>query len=231
MEPENIESAATDDARAAMQAGFNSSLGIEAEKEESVVVEEAPAAEPEKVEAVPETRVAGFTEAELKQRLDKIEQLEAKIIKTHDSVFGRVGDVQQAIKDLQAAQKTGRAVTAEQFAKLNSEVGSDVVNAIVEGLNAGHVMPAEASNQPSFDPVAFEQKIRADLKAERDAETRQRDERAFLKDHPDFREFKVSPEFKAYLASKTPEEQRVITSSVARSSFWRSVRTQSGSQS
>ena len=107
------------------ESGLNDTLGI--------VQETPPVITPQ--------LIAGMTEDELKEAIAKAKQfddLSARLTKTHDTAFGKIGQLEQTIRELKAVAPAERTpFQKEQFAKLREYFDDDdLVAAFVEDFNS-----------------------------------------------------------------------------------------------
>ncbi len=101
----------------AFEDGVNSSLRIEPEIKEEV-----------------KTLIAGMTEEELKEVLDKarrVDEINERLTKTGDKAFGKIGQLEYTLNQLKQARES-KPITKESFKHLEEYLGED--NEMTEAL-------------------------------------------------------------------------------------------------
>ena len=188
-------------AEKAFNDGLNRAQGIEPEPES----QEEPEPEP--------VRIAGMTEDELKAVLDKaaqFDQLNDRLKQTHDKAFGKIGQLEQMLKQIaDKPASTGKpmAVSKETFKRL-AEVFDDegVAEALAEDF-AGLQF-----EQPDFNSVS--EKLREELRAELKEEMAQEIQVIRLSaKHPDWEELYHSEDFAHWKGTLTAEAQGILNTS------------------
>lgn len=171
-------------------AGVNESLGIKEEEAE---------------QPKPQL-IAGMTEDELKAAVSKAAQydeLAERLKRTHDTAFGKIGQLEQVIKSLQAKPQVGK-VSKETFKKLAEYFDDEnIATALAEDF---------ASVQLDNEPVNLDE-INAQFSSHLD-ELRQDFEAKLLTiQHPDWVDVYKSEEFNSWKGTLKPEAQQTIDTS------------------
>lgn len=198
-----------DEAMASMMAGYGAVRGDEppTEQAEPELENELEPQEAELPQAEPEPTVASLAE-ELKAFKARIATSTGdanEIRKLH----GAVGDINRTLKALQTPAKAEEAPaddelaaalkSAEDAAEEYPEVVGPLVNALKASLKR---QPAQTQ------PKDFDQRVTTAVSRAREADALE----ALAEAHPDFETVRETPEYKTWLASKTPEfQERFLT--------------------
>lgn len=189
--------------------------------------QDTPAPEPEEpnLEAEPAApdAIAAVSQqlAALRGQVQELTVGGAEVRKLH----GEIGNINRTLKQLQAA-KPGDAPADEdelaaalKNAEKVAEEFPEIAGPLVKALKAFHAKAALAKPEPEADPEPQAQHAQTseaqpiDLEVERQKARQQAAIDAINELHPDRFKVKESPEFKSWIASKTPEyQQRFWTS-------------------
>jgi len=172
--------ASTDDAD--FQAGFDSANGIETPEPE-------PAPEP--------VRFAGYTEEELKKKLEKIEALEQR----ESKVFGSLGSLKQSIESLKNAPQAQPqlAMTPDKFKRLSSEF-PEIAALLADDLSEMSV---------SAPPVQLEEQIKTSV----DQTAKAFEQKLLTVQHRDWKQVVQSQEFVGWKETLPPEVKAELDAS------------------
>lgn len=170
------------------ESGMAQSLGEQSQEE--VVTTEKPGA-----------LIAGMTEDELKEAISKakrFDELEGRLTKTHDTAFGRIGQMEQALKELQSRPAGQRPqINKDTFKSLTEYFGDDALSEAfandLSGIEFG------GGNQSSGD---YKQDIKA-LKEEMET-------KLLTVVHKDWRTIAKSEEFGVWQNSLSPESRQTL---------------------
>jgi len=171
----------------ALQAGFNAVNGIE-----------PPAPEP-----APEVkRFAGYTEDELKKKLEKIEALEQR----ESKVFGSLGSLKQSLESMRSAQQAPKQTvkfTPDSLKRLSAEY-PEMAKLLAEDLGD---IPA-SSDSVQVEQIV-EQRVQTSLE-----KTKQAYEQRFLSiAHPDWKKVVAADDFIGWKESLPAEEKAELDAS------------------
>jgi len=163
------------------------------------------------IDVAPANLVAGVTDDELKAvlaRAKRVDELEERLTKTHDTAFGRMGNLEQQFRQLQQERSQHVAaptLTPDSFKALNEYFGdSDIGTALANDL--AQLQLGSSQNIPSG---IDEQRYNSDIsQIKNDFE-----EKLVSIVHPDWREIKGSQEFSNWYHSLDTRSQEVISSS------------------
>lgn len=133
---------------------------------------------------------AGLTESQIKAALaaaSEVPDLKKQITAVHDKAFGRMGEIQQALKDLRTNPATGapKTITAAALKRTVAEY-PEIAELLAEDLSSIVLQAPAAEAAPPLDLSAFEKAIERKLltTAHRDWEK--------LRDSDDFRLWKTT---------------------------------------
>lgn len=170
----------------ALQAGFDAANGIEAP-------------EPEPAEEV--RLFAGYTEDELKKKLEKIEALEQR----ESKVFGSLGSLKQSLESLRSAQQEPRQtvkLSLDSLKRLNAEY-PEMAKLLAEDL--GEI----TASDPAQVEQIVDQRVQTSLE-----KAKQAYEQRFLTiQHPDWKKVVVAEDFIGWKESLPDEEKAAIDTS------------------
>jgi hypothetical protein len=162
-----------------------------------------------------------LSDEELQAVLDKaklVDDLNERLRKTHDSAFGRIGSIENTIKELRESKPTQAPIDASLFKNLREYLGEDaeLVEALAQDLSA---MQLGIPLTPNFDlDLRFEQEkaaIQEQQQAFQDNQTALRQEfemKLLTMQHPDWREINTSPEFAEWQGTLKPEDRQRLAS-------------------
>lgn len=155
--------------------------------------------------------VAGFTDDELREAIakaKKYDDLEARLTKTHDTAFGKMGNLEQelrSLKQMQFAPVQPPQLSENSFESLNGLLGdTDFGKALAADLSKIQLGSAPVVNQ-GLTPDAY--------KAELDGLRQQFEEKLVSIAHPDWREIPLTPEYKAWYESLDDNSKIAIDTS------------------
>jgi hypothetical protein len=195
----------------AAMAGYNKTRGDEPPVEtpvEAVEPEDTPVVEEEEVEPPAPEQLLATELAELKGKVAELQQSKGDpdaVRKLH----GEIGNINRTLKQLQSAKDKDAPADDEVAAALSAaekaaEEFPELAGPIVKALKVLEKTRATASPQ---EPVDIDERVTSTV-ASTVAKLRQQDAiEALAEEHPDFRTVRDTPEFKAWLAKKTPEFQ------------------------
>lgn len=155
--------------------------------------------------------IAGMTDDELKVVLGKakrFDELDERLTKTHDTAFGRMGNLEQQFRELQQtrlAAVTPSQLSVDSFKSLNdyfgdTEIGTALANDLAQlQLGSSQVTHAGIDEQRYSNDIA---QMRNDF-----------EEKLVSVVHPDWREIKTSQDFGDWYGSLDQRSQAVIASS------------------
>ncbi|CAK0756189.1 conserved hypothetical protein [Gammaproteobacteria bacterium] len=149
----------------------------------------------------PGALIAGMTEDELKEAISKakrFDELDGRLTKTHDTAFGRIGQMEQALKELQSRPAGQRQqFSKELFTSITEYIGDDGLSeAFANDLsNALFVTGSQSSDD-------YKEGIRA-LKEEMET-------KLLTMVHRDWRAIAKSEEFAIWQNSISPEARQVL---------------------
>jgi hypothetical protein len=156
---EVTETPTTDDA--AYAASF--AEGFTGQPTESPVAEDPKPEQVDKAEVTPEPKYVQLTE----EKYNQIEKVLGMVTKL-DQGFGTLGQIQQTLKQMQAAEKAGfdmDAITEEDFAELKAEF-PELASMLTKGMNRGaKKFKVPASQAPSVDDTDLADRVSLKLAA------------------------------------------------------------------
>lgn len=185
--------------QAAFESGFQTASGkdvpnpvqVEPKEEEPEVEpvepeqEESPAEEP----TTEEEEVAGIPVSQLKSMLAKtaeFDNLKAELVTTRDRMFGKIGELQRTLNEVQQRpSQAGVKLAAAQLKRLSAEY-PDLAEALAQDLS--EVSAPEAQAQPQIDLDSYGQQITSQVQ-------QQFETRLVEMIHPDWRETVKEPDF------------------------------------
>ncbi len=149
---------------------------------------------PPEPEPKPESTFAGYTEAEIKAAMERIQKLDT-LEQSQSKAFGMLGALKQSIEGIRSQPGTPAKLTRESLKRLNVEY-PDLADALAEDLGSFGGGQAAA-----IDPTQINDIVSNGIRTARNADASE-----FLKDeHGDWVATVKSPEFNAYL--NTLDEQ------------------------
>jgi hypothetical protein len=161
------------------------------EAEAATAADEAKAA----AEAASKPVLAGLTEAQLKDRLDKADKYDS-LKASIDKVNGKFGSIEAKLKEMAEAKSAGVQMTQEDIADLETEYGPELAAALLKTLNkfGAKIGNAVKDDKSVAKPDEVQTKIDAAIKAAKDevkaeiAADKQATELKFLsREHKDWR--------------------------------------------
>ena len=184
------------DQEAEFEAGFNRARGDEPDVVEPVAEETA---------AAPEEETVTLNQTEIKSLLSRLDDLD-KLKRGQDTAFGKLGSLQETITRLQSANASGGPVelTDEDVADLSEFPELQATMRSVLQKTLSRVRPGPA--QSAFDPTPLVQEIHQ-LRAQREADTRQLAALSLTTQHKDWREVVNGDSFRVWLGTQ-PEDYR-----------------------
>jgi len=175
---------------------------------------EAPTGEVTEPEPPEPKLIAGMTEDELRERLDKLSELESSTSEQLRKAFNQTGNLKQQLEGISAklteiASKPQtaetRKITRDSLKKL-TELGFDeLADALAEDLSNVYAAPPEPTEKPA-DPAPE----KVDIDSVISQTVKARDVAVLEEVHPDRAQIVASPEFAKWFNSQTPERQRAI---------------------
>lgn len=225
--PETTEQLTAAEADAAFSGGFEEveQSGEEKQTEETPPADQAETAEttedstPETV-STPEPEFVQLTKAELaelKAGVSKVQALEAQLTKQGRDTSGRMGGLEQTLKEIKAAIQTGSApdISEEDFEELKSEY-PDLAKLVVAGMGRAVKKAKGAQAPPAFDAAHISELVNHAVDTRVPVHLTQREEenqrKAFDKVVPDWRDIVKSPGWAAWLGAQPQDYQAQITS-------------------
>lgn len=168
--------------------------------------------------ATPEPEFVQLTKAELadiKARLDKVPALEAALTKQGRDTSGRMGGIEQTLKEIKTAVQTGTApdISEEDFEELKAEY-PDLAKLVAAGMGRAAKKTKGASAPPVIDAAQISeivhQAVRPAVQAEVVAHHEDRARQAFTKIMPDWRDIVQSPGWSEWLATQPDDYQQEV---------------------
>jgi hypothetical protein len=158
--------------------------------------------------------LAGFTEGQIKEmfgRLNKVDQLEQFSSMTRDQVFGKIGELNRTIQQLQSQHQGIQGLNAKQLKRL-SEYDPDLANSLAEDLK-GLIGPAQSG--PSKEEIGrFVTGYVNDVVSRTVDQVSKDYEVKLLKtQHPDIGKIYRSPDFNAWMAAQDADTRRNLETS------------------
>ena len=206
-------------AEESFESGLSQSLGKEVE-----IKQEAPAAIAKQEDI--KTLFAGFTEDEVKSAFSKAQQydeLNNRLMKTHDTAFGKIGQLEQTIRELKAAKEhvpVATPLTKDSFKALAEYLDDDdMATALALDLSSLQ-LGGSATEVPHIDYEAinagFEQKFSAmseSFSLQANATKNDFETKLLTIQHPDWQDVNASEEFSAWKGTLKPEAREILASS------------------
>ena len=176
---------------------------------------EIPVEKTQEVEAESvKTLIAGMTEDELKAVLEKAKQVDVindRLKQTHDSAFGRIGILEQTIKELKASRTAAPKITKETFKALSAYLEDDeMADALAKDF--GDVQFGSTEQSAPFDMEIVNQAINEAMDKRLYDAQRQNEIKLLTVAHPDWRSINNSDEFEAWKKSLPAEQQTLLNS-------------------
>lgn len=196
---------------AAFEAGFAEAHGDEPPASEQAADEGEPSGgEPAQDEQEEEeVMFAGLKESEIKSLFAKA----AKYDELEGRVFGKFGEVQRTIQQMQQQGSGGQRmkITVDKLKRL-SEFDPEFAEAIAEDLSdiltGGTNAPGETQIDPAQVEQAFEQRV-----SQATSELAQQFEAKLLTmKHPDWQQTAASEDFQVWKSTLDPQDQQTLTS-------------------
>lgn len=178
--------------------------------EESNTPPEATGQETEAEAEKEEPRFAGLKESEIKTLLAKaaeVDNLKDQIQKLHDRTAGKIGNLSQALKDLQSKPTARAAKIAKDQLKSLSKDFPELAERLAEDLS--NIEFGGAAGAALVDPVEIEKRVEAKLaEIEFRADVKRLDTA-----HPDRKEIIASDAYRTWFALQPAEAQEMIRTS------------------
>lgn len=147
-----------------------------------------------------EDPLAGLNPAQVRELLAKASQFDSfkeEFTKTRDTLFGKLGEVNRTISNLQG--QSGGKLTPEAFKSISERLGPEVAEAMAKDL-AGVV--------PSGQPIDLDEKIKPHLEKVRAEMQLEFERRSLLRQHKDFYEQANTPEFQLWLNQQDEDTRK-----------------------
>lgn len=201
-------------------AGLHQTLGIDEPKVDAT----PPSANTENAK----TLIAGMSEDELKAVLEKARQvdvLQERLTKTHDTAFGKIGHLEQQIRQLAAqtqehsAQRPNQQLTKDSFSKLAAYMeDEDFAAALAEDLSALQLGGSAPAPQIDWDAInqSIDQRIlhiSSQFDTATDANNKEFEKKLLTIQHPDWKDIIAGDEYGAWKATLSPEAQETLDNS------------------
>lgn len=173
------------------ESGVNQSLGIEhdAQRESDV-----------------KALFAGMTEEELKDIVSKarqVDELSERLKKTHDGAFGRIGMLEQNLKELSQsrAQQQSVPVSKDSFKALAEYLGDEeMVEALAKDLES-----LQIGGNSGFDSASLLDSINEQVNSKVDEISKSFETKLLTLQHPDWAVIKDTDEFAEWQATLTAD--------------------------
>ena len=193
------------DQEAEFEAGFNETIG-EQDDDPSPQSNEAPPAETQQED---EPVIAGLKESELKALLAKA----AKYDELEGRVFGKFGEVQRTIMQMQQQGAAGQPITltADKLKRLH-EFDPEFAQAIAEDLSEILRSPV-GSGQPAIDPQQYQQAVDERVSQATSQLTQQFEAKLLTMKHPDWQQMAASPDFQMWKSTLDEQTQAELSNS------------------
>jgi hypothetical protein len=205
-------------AEESFESGLNQSLGIE-----PVVKDEAPAPEPVVKQEEVKALFAGFTEDEVKIAFGKAQQfddLNNRLTKTHDTAFGKIGQLEQTIKELKTAKENAPVatpLTKESFKALAEYLDDDdMATALALDLSSLQLGGSQAEAvQVDYDAInaGLEERFLAmseSFSLQATATKKEFETKLLTIQHPDWEKVNASEEFSTWKATLKQEARDTL---------------------
>ena len=200
------------------ESGLNQSLGVEPA---SAVVEPIKPSVTEEAK----TLFAGYTEDQVKEVFGKAQQfdeLNSRLTKTHDTAFGKIGQLEQTIKELKAARENlpeAKPLTKDSFKSLAEYLDDeDMAIALAKDLSELHLGGQQAEVIPvDYDAInaAFEEKfltMSQSFTAKADETKKDFEIKLLTVQHPNWKDISVSDDFSNWKATLKQEARDTLNS-------------------
>lgn len=197
---------------ASVQAGYNKARGIEPPAEESPATTQDDPAETDQVQAgASAEELPAAPEPTVTSLADELKALKARVAATNSDpdavrrMHGEIGNINRTLKALQSPAKAEAAPADDELAaalksaEAAAEEYPEVVGPLVKALKAS------IARQPAVQaqPEDIDERVTTAVSRIRETDARE----ALMEEHPDFMTVRETPEYKTWLASKTPEFQ------------------------
>lgn len=221
---ESTESLSAAEADAAFSGGFEAveHAGEETQTDDNPPAEPAEAPEPQTPEpaATPEPEFVQLTKAELaelKAGVSKVQALEAQLTKQGRDTSGRMGGIEQTIREIKSAVQTGTApdISEEDFEELKAEY-PDLAKLVAAGMGRAAKKTKGALAPPAFDAAQISEIVNHAVDTRVPVVLTQREEdgkrKAFDRVVPDWRDIVKSPGWASWLGAQPQDYQEQVKS-------------------
>jgi hypothetical protein len=230
VQEEQVAPAEVPSAEADAQADAEFGAGFKGAHVEETRVESRPKTEPAKpdkpkVEAKAEAKVEpkveakaepavfyGLTETQVKTALAqaaRVGDLEKQLTATHDKVFGTIGEIRQALKDLKSAPAgTPVKVLKDAFKKLTENGYGDLAESLAEDFSNLPLGP-----QSTFDQAAYDKSVDERVNSRLLDANKEFEKKLLTIQHKDWRGIYASDYFKIWRGTLPAEAQGVLDNS------------------
>lgn len=197
----------------AMEAAFAEARGDEPPAEEPKAAGEPAPAESEQQpdaqvdeqqpaeEAQPPVLIAGLTEDQLKAALLKVGQVD-ELNGQLRKAFGRMGELQGHIQQLQKSGSGGVKLSADKLKRLSSEF-PEMAQMIAEDLSEA----LGSGGGPAFDPSQVDQLVSERLTAAEEKIQKEMEKRWLTRQHKDWQQVVASDDFNLWVQNVLTEEE------------------------
>lgn len=223
--PESTELLTAAEADAAFSGGFQDveHAGEDAQTDENPPAQRAEASEtteessPE-TPATPEPEFVQLTKtelAELKAGVSKVQALEAALTKHGRDTSGRIGGLEQTLKEIKSAAQSGTApdISEEDFEELKAEY-PDLAKLVVAGMGRAAKKTKGASSAPVIDAAQISEIVNQVVDTRVPLHLTQREEdgkrKEFDKIVPGWRDIVKSPGWASWLGTQSPDYQEQV---------------------
>jgi hypothetical protein len=201
----------------AFESGLNHTLGIEQEVK-------TPEPKPETKEEV--KSLFEVTEDEfntIRNKANLVDELNNRLTKTHDTAFGKIGQLEQTIRELKQRSDEAPArtpLTKESFSKLaeylDDEEMAEALAADLSSLQLGGSSSESAFDKEAFNAsieekfAAMSQEFAAAYEQKADATAKDFETKLLTIQHNDWREIAASEEFAAWKGTLKDEARETL---------------------
>lgn len=158
------------------------------------------------------TLIAGMTEDELKDVLNKarqVDEINDRLRQTHDKAFGKIGQLEQSLKDLRASRQSSQPITKEAFKTLSAYLeDEEMAEALAQDISTLQLSGAPAIN---FDMDAINEQFNSQLQSRTDELSRQFEMKLLSIAHKDWRQISESEEFETWKSTLPESDQTVLS--------------------